>query len=144
MIRLGLRVRAEDAELARVQPLLAAGCEEIAHEDHIEFVVYGDDLPDPQHIFQLVAPDLVADFPPLRLMGERAIDAPRLMLPAFLSAALPLSAPPAPFVAREQELAALAAALATAPRSRRKSSSSSRRRSPSCSSPEPACSPAAS
>ncbi len=44
MIRLGLRVRAQDAELARAQPILAAGCEEIDLDDHVEFVVYGDDL----------------------------------------------------------------------------------------------------
>src|SRR5262245_33564896 len=30
------------------------------------------DLSDPQHIFQLLAPDLVTDFPPLRLSTERA------------------------------------------------------------------------
>jgi len=47
VIRLGLRVRAQDAELARAQPILAAGCEEIESEDHVEFVVYGEDLPEP-------------------------------------------------------------------------------------------------
>jgi predicted ATPase/class 3 adenylate cyclase len=72
------------------------------------------DLTDPQHIFQLLAPDLPADFPPLRLMGEHAVAEPPLALPAFLSADAPLSGPAAPFVAREPELAALAAALATA------------------------------
>ena len=35
VIRLGLRVRAQDAELARAQPILAAGCEEIALGDHV-------------------------------------------------------------------------------------------------------------
>jgi class 3 adenylate cyclase/predicted ATPase len=72
------------------------------------------DLSDPQHIFQLLAPDLVADFPPLRLAGERAVDEPPPMLPAFLSTVLPPPGRAAPFVAREQESAELAAALATA------------------------------
>ena len=49
VIRLGLRVRAEDAEVAyaRLEPLLAAGFEEVPLGDLVEFVVYGDDLPDP-------------------------------------------------------------------------------------------------
>jgi len=72
------------------------------------------DLTDPQHIFQLLAPNLVTDFPPLRLAGEHAVDDPRPILPPFLSVALPPPGPAAPFVAREQELAELAAALATA------------------------------
>jgi len=72
------------------------------------------DLTDPQHIFQLVAADLPADFPPLRLSGERDFDEPPLILPPFLSAAPPPPGPAAPFVAREQELAELAAALTTA------------------------------
>jgi class 3 adenylate cyclase/tetratricopeptide (TPR) repeat protein len=72
------------------------------------------DLIDPQHIFQLVAPNLVGDFPPLRLAGERAVDEPPLALPLFLSAAPSQPGPPAPFVAREQELAELADALTTA------------------------------
>jgi len=72
------------------------------------------DLADPQHIFQLIAPDLVADFPPLRLSTEHAVDEPRLALPRFLSATPPPPTPIAPFVTREQELAELAAALATA------------------------------
>ena len=55
MIRLGLRVRAQDAELARAQPILAAGCEEIALDDHVEFVVYGDDLPEPPSFPGLVS-----------------------------------------------------------------------------------------
>src|SRR5262249_2900244 len=41
------------------------------------------DLSVPQHIFQLVAPTLVTDFPPLRLTGERAVDEPPLALPLF-------------------------------------------------------------
>jgi class 3 adenylate cyclase len=72
------------------------------------------DLTDPQHIFQLVAPNLPADFPPLRLSSERTFDEPRLAMPPFLSAATPPPSPAATFVAREQELAELAAALATA------------------------------
>jgi class 3 adenylate cyclase/predicted ATPase len=72
------------------------------------------DLTDPQHIFQLLAPDLPADFPPLRLAGERAVDEPRLTLPPFLAATPPPPGPATPFVAREQELAELADALATA------------------------------
>jgi ribosomal protein L11 methyltransferase len=47
VIRLGLRVRAADAPLARLEPLLAAGCEEIDHGGEVEFVVYGDELPEP-------------------------------------------------------------------------------------------------
>lgn len=72
------------------------------------------DLTYPQHIFQLVAPDLPADFPPLRLSGENEFDAQPPALPPFLSAAPPHPSPAVPFVAREQELAELAAALATA------------------------------
>jgi ribosomal protein L11 methyltransferase len=55
VIRLGLRVRAQDAELARAQPILAAGCEEIALDDHVEFVVYGDDLPEEPSLPGLVS-----------------------------------------------------------------------------------------
>ena len=49
MIRLGIRVRAEDAEVAylRLERELAGGFEEVTDGDHIEFVVYGDDLPNP-------------------------------------------------------------------------------------------------
>ena len=45
MIRLGIRVRAVDAEVAyaRLEPILAAGFEEVADGEHIEFVVYGED-----------------------------------------------------------------------------------------------------
>lgn len=45
MIRLGIRVRAADAEVAyaRIEPLLAGGFEEVAHGDEVEFVVYGED-----------------------------------------------------------------------------------------------------
>lgn len=50
MIRLGLRVRPEDTEVAfaRLEPMLAAGFEEVVFGDLIEFVIYGDgNLPDP-------------------------------------------------------------------------------------------------
>lgn len=48
MIRLGIRVRAADAEVAyaRLEPLLAGGFEEIADGEHVELVVYGDAFPD--------------------------------------------------------------------------------------------------
>jgi ribosomal protein L11 methyltransferase len=47
VIRLGIRVRAADAEIAfaRLEPVLAAGAEEIAVDGGVEFVVYGDSLP---------------------------------------------------------------------------------------------------
>jgi len=46
VIRLGIRVRAVDAEVAyaRLEPILAAGAEEVAHGDDIEFAIYGDDV----------------------------------------------------------------------------------------------------
>src|SRR5262249_23927515 len=72
------------------------------------------DLSDPQHIFQLVAPNLPSDFPPLRLSTERAFDEPRLTLPPFLSVPPPPPGPPAPSVPREHAWAALAKALTTA------------------------------
>ncbi|MBE2316282.1 50S ribosomal protein L11 methyltransferase [Solirubrobacter sp. CPCC 204708] len=48
MIRIGFRVRAQDAEVAyvRLEPLLAAGFEEVADGEHVELVVYGKDVPD--------------------------------------------------------------------------------------------------
>ncbi|MDA0181768.1 50S ribosomal protein L11 methyltransferase [Solirubrobacter phytolaccae] len=47
MIRLGIRVRAEDAEVAyaRLEGLLAAGFEEVADGEHVELVVYGENFP---------------------------------------------------------------------------------------------------
>jgi predicted ATPase len=50
----------------------------------------------------------------LRLAGERVVDELPLALPLFLTTVPPQPGPAAPFVAREQELAQLAAALATA------------------------------
>jgi ribosomal protein L11 methyltransferase len=48
VIRLGIRVRAEDAEVAyaRLEDLLSRGFEEVADGEHVEFVVYGKDVPD--------------------------------------------------------------------------------------------------
>jgi ribosomal protein L11 methyltransferase len=45
VIRLGIRVRAADAEVAyaRLEPLLAAGFEEIAEGEFVDFVIYGED-----------------------------------------------------------------------------------------------------
>ena len=47
--------------------------------------------PDVETASAMAARDLRADFPPLRLTGERAVDEPRLILPSFLS-----TVPPAP------------------------------------------------
>ena len=48
MIRLGIRVRAADAEIAfaRLEPVLAGGAEEVALGEAVEFAVYGEDVPD--------------------------------------------------------------------------------------------------
>ena len=48
MIRLGIRVRAADAEIAfaRLEPVLAGGVEEVALGEDVEFAVYGEDIPD--------------------------------------------------------------------------------------------------
>ena len=45
VIRLGIRVRADDAEIAfaRLEPVLAAGAEEVELDELVEFAVYGDD-----------------------------------------------------------------------------------------------------
>jgi ribosomal protein L11 methyltransferase len=50
VIRLGIRVRATDAEIAfaRLEPVLAGGVEEVALGEHVEFAVYGEDVPDAQ------------------------------------------------------------------------------------------------
>src|SRR5262249_10149261 len=50
------------------------------------------DLTRPERIFQVVAPDLPADFPPLQSLSERPNN---------------LAAQPTPLIGREQELAAL-------------------------------------
>lgn len=61
MIRLGIRVRAEDAELAyaRLEPLLAAGAEEVAHGDVVEFAVYGEAPPSDAEVAALAGDALV-------------------------------------------------------------------------------------
>lgn len=48
MIRLGIRVRAADVEVAyaRLESLLAGGFEEIDEGEHVELVVYGDEFGD--------------------------------------------------------------------------------------------------
>ena len=55
MIRLGIRVRAVDAEVAyaRLEPILAAGFEQVEDGEHTEFVVYGEDR-------QIKFPELVS------------------------------------------------------------------------------------
>jgi ribosomal protein L11 methyltransferase len=47
VIRLGIRVRAADAEIAfaRLEPVLAAGAEEVEVDGGVELVLYGDALP---------------------------------------------------------------------------------------------------
>jgi ribosomal protein L11 methyltransferase len=55
VIRLGIRVRAADAEVAyaRLEPMLAAGFEQVEDGEHVEFVVYGEDR-------QIKFPELVS------------------------------------------------------------------------------------
>jgi ribosomal protein L11 methyltransferase len=55
VIRLGIRVRAVDAEVAyaRLEPILAAGFEQVEDGEHVEFVVYGEDQ-------QIKFPELVS------------------------------------------------------------------------------------
>ena len=62
MNRLGIRVRADDAELAfaRLEPMLAAGAEEIDLDDRVEFAVYGDTLPSDEEV-RALAGDVVLD-----------------------------------------------------------------------------------
>jgi ribosomal protein L11 methyltransferase len=47
LIRLGIRVRAADADIAfdRLEPVLAAGVEEVELDDLVEFAVYGETVP---------------------------------------------------------------------------------------------------
>jgi ribosomal protein L11 methyltransferase len=47
LIRLGIRVRAADADIAfdRLEPVLAAGAEEVELDDLVEFAVYGETVP---------------------------------------------------------------------------------------------------
>ena len=55
MIRLGIRVRAADAEIAfaRLEPVLAAGAEEVEVEGGVEFAVYGDSVPSDTELLAL-------------------------------------------------------------------------------------------
>jgi ribosomal protein L11 methyltransferase len=59
--RLGIRVRAADAEIAfaRLEPVLAAGAEEVAADGVVEFAVYGDALPSAAEV-RALAGDLPA------------------------------------------------------------------------------------
>jgi ribosomal protein L11 methyltransferase len=60
--RLGIRVRAEDAEIAfaRLEPVLAAGAEEVELDDLVEFAVYGDALPSDDEV-RALAGDAIVD-----------------------------------------------------------------------------------
>jgi len=60
--RLGIRVRARDAELAfaRLEPMLAPGAEEVELDDLVEFAVYGDRLPTDEAV-RALAGDVVLD-----------------------------------------------------------------------------------
>ena len=62
IIRLGIRVRAADAEIAfaRLEPVLAAGAEEREVDGAIEFAVYGDALPSDKDLAALAGDTLVA------------------------------------------------------------------------------------
>jgi ribosomal protein L11 methyltransferase len=64
VIRLGIRVRAADAEIAfaRLEPVLAAGVEEIDldEEDAVEFAVYGDSLPSDDALRALAGDTIVS------------------------------------------------------------------------------------
>jgi ribosomal protein L11 methyltransferase len=53
--RLGIRVRADDAEIAfaRLEPVLVRGAEEIELDDVVEFAVYGDALPSDEDVRSL-------------------------------------------------------------------------------------------
>jgi len=61
VIRLGIRVRAADAEIAfaRLEPVLASGVEEVALGEDVEFAVYGEDIPD-ERLHTLAGDALVA------------------------------------------------------------------------------------
>ncbi|HEY6887504.1 MAG TPA: 50S ribosomal protein L11 methyltransferase, partial [Solirubrobacter sp.] len=62
MIRLGIRVRAADAEVAfaRLEPVLAAGAEEVELDDQVEFAVYGDALPSDDEVRALAGEAVVS------------------------------------------------------------------------------------
>jgi ribosomal protein L11 methyltransferase len=52
LIRLGIRVRAADADIAfaRLEPVLAAGVEEVELDDLVEFAVYGETVPSDEEV----------------------------------------------------------------------------------------------
>ena len=63
MIRLGIRVRAADAEIAfaRLEPVLAAGAEEVElDDDAVEFAVYGETLPSDDEVRALAGDTVVS------------------------------------------------------------------------------------
>lgn len=62
MIRLGIRVRAADVELAyaRLEGVLAAGVEEVELDDLVEFAVYGEALPSDEEVRALAGDTLVS------------------------------------------------------------------------------------
>jgi ribosomal protein L11 methyltransferase len=64
VIRLGIRVRAADAEIAfaRLEPVLAAGAEEIDlfEDDAVEFAVYGESLPSDEELHGLAGDTIVS------------------------------------------------------------------------------------
>lgn len=62
MIRLGIRVRADDAEvaLALLEPVLAAGVEEVDAGDVVELAVYGDAVPSDGEL-RALAGDVIVD-----------------------------------------------------------------------------------
>jgi ribosomal protein L11 methyltransferase len=59
--RLGIRVRADDAEVAYalLEPVLAAGAEELELDDTVEFAVYGETLPSDEEVRALAGETLV-------------------------------------------------------------------------------------
>jgi ribosomal protein L11 methyltransferase len=59
--RLGIRVRPEDAEIAYalLEPLLAAGMEELELDDAVEFALYGDSLPTDEVVRSLAGDTLL-------------------------------------------------------------------------------------
>jgi ribosomal protein L11 methyltransferase len=64
VIRLGIRVRAADAEIAfaRLEPVLAAGVEEVDlfEDDAVEFAVYGESLPSDEELHGLAGDTIVS------------------------------------------------------------------------------------
>jgi len=75
------------------QVLLSAATHTFAVAEPVDFVDLGwhrlKDIPEPEHLYQLIAQDLLREFPPPKSLGSRAT--------------LPI--PPTPIVGREEELA---------------------------------------